>query len=146
MKSGIQIVPRRFVPRLGLLVFLLAPTAALPQVPAPVAGSTAPPPRQVRRIAGPLPVFDFYSPFWITLHHVLYAQARLETARPTTRSQPQQAASAEKKLPLEKLSEAEGRAWASAVAAYEKHWAKSDLLFDTELVRIKDRLEEIGDD
>ncbi len=145
MKSGCQIIARGIVPRLGLLVFLLVPAEALAQVPAPVAGSTAPPARELRRVAGPLPVFDFYSRFWINLHHALYAQARRQTARPTTRSKPQQGASAEKNLSLEKLSEAESRAWSFAVAAYAKRWANRDLLFDTEMVRIKDRLEEIGD-
>jgi hypothetical protein len=146
MKFVCQVLARSIVPRLILPVFLLVSTAALAQVPAPVAGSTSPPARELRRVPGPLPVFDFYSRFWINLHHVLYEQARLETARPTTRSQTQPAASAEKKHTTEKLSDAESRAWSSAVAAYEQHWAKSDLLFDTEMVRIKDRLEEIGDD
>lgn len=90
-------------------------------------------------------MFDFYSRFWINLHHVLYEQARREAARPTTRSQPQQSDGAEKNLAQEKLSDAESQAWASAVADYAKHWAKRDLLFDTEMVRIKDRLEEMGD-
>lgn len=145
MKFASHILAWRIAPHFRLLVLLLVPTAALAQVPAPVAGSTAPPARELRRVAGPLPVFDFYSRFWINLHHVLYAQARQETARPTTRSHPQPAASAAMNLSLEKLSDAESRAWSSAVAAYAKRWGTRDLLFDTELVRIKDRLEEIGD-
>ena len=145
MRSGFHIFARGLAPRLGLLLFLLAPTAALSQVPAPVTGSTIPPVQEERRNASPLPVFDFYSRFWINLHHVLYEQARREAARPTTRSQPQPSAGAEKNLSLEKLSDAEGRAWSSAVTDYAKHWARRDLLFDMEMVRIKDRLEEMGD-
>jgi hypothetical protein len=108
-------------------------------------GSTAPPVQGQRRIASPLPVFDFYSDFWINLHHVLYEQARRVAARPTTRSQTQSVEGAEKNLSLDKLSEAEGRAWSSAVTDYAKRWAHRDLQFDTEMVRIKDRLEEMGD-
>lgn len=124
---------------------LLAPTQGLPQAPAPVTGSTSAPARPLPRVPGPLPVFDFYSRFWVNLHHALYAQARRESARPTTRSQQSKAASGEKNLSLEKLSDAERQAWSSAVAAYAKRWATRDLQFDTEMVRIKDRLEEIGD-
>lgn len=114
-------------------------------MPAPVAGSTAPVVQQETRAANPLPVFDFYSRFWINLHHVLYEQARRVAARPTTRSQPQTAEGVQKTLPVEDFSDAERRAWSSAVADYAKHWSSRDLLFDTEMGRIKDRLEEIGD-
>ncbi len=124
---------------------MLVPSAALPQVPRAVEGSTAPPAQEAPRITGHLPVFDFYSEFWVNLHHVLYEQARLGTARPTTRSQSKQATGAEQKLSLEKLPEAESRAWSSSVADYAKYWANRDLLFDTEMVRIKDRLEDLGD-
>ena len=146
MKAACQILARGYAPGFAAFVLLAAPLTAAAQVPAPVAGTTAPPARTENRLARRLPVFDFYSGFWINLHHVLYEQARLEASRPTTRSQPKQPDGAERRLPLDELSTAEKQAWSSAVTEYAQHWTSHDLLFDAEMVRIKDRLAETGDD
>ena len=131
--------------RLALFFLFLAPALAHAQVPEPGTGSVPTPSREIVRIAHPLPVFEFHSGFWVNLHHVLYQQARLKAARPTTRSQPLPPAGAETLLSLEKLSGAEKSAWTSAVADYAKRWSSHDLLFDSEMARTKDRLEEMGD-
>ena len=133
-----------FASRFVLLIFLLSVARVQAQAPLPVEGSNRPI-QPDNRYGRKLPVFEFHSGFWINLHQVLYQQARREADRPTTRSQSKPPDSEEKNLSLEKLSEAEKHAWTSAVESYAKHWASRDLLFDMEMVRIKDRLEEIGD-
>ena len=93
---------------------------------------------------GPLPVFALYSNFWVNLHHVLYQQARLRSERPIVRSQnkPPEDAS---RLRLETLSAKEQADWDAALDVYAARMAPHDLLFDEDMVRINNRLSEMGE-
>ncbi|HUK54439.1 MAG TPA: hypothetical protein VL099_14220 [Candidatus Binatia bacterium] len=116
--------------------------AASAQVPQPGVGTNARPSATVPR--GPLPVFALYSSFWVNLHHVLYAQARLRSERPIVRSQDKPPVDAS--LPrLEDLSGKEQHDWNSALDEYAERMAPHDLQFDEDMVRINNRLSEMGD-
>lgn len=128
----------------ALLVVLVAPGAGA-QVPVPEKGSTGRTVEETARPPSPLPVFEFHSGFWINLHHVLYQQARLRAERPTTRSQTNAVNPPGEELSIENLSESERGPWARALAAYQHSVATRDLLFDTGMVRMKDRLAEMAD-
>jgi hypothetical protein len=93
---------------------------------------------------GSYPVFEFHSGFWINLHHALYEEARIREQRPTAR--PEASATAAKKVEGENASElpADGKqAWQAAVDYYATAMARRDLLFDSEMVDIKNRLAEL---
>lgn len=97
---------------------------------------------------GPLPVFELHSGFWINLHHTLYYEAKL-------RENP--AASSEKagpgtpiKLKTMRdsglaLSSAERQAWDGSVAYYLANYANKDLLFNTDLMLLKNQLGDFED-
>lgn len=122
---------------------LLAMTGtAAAQVPQPGVGTNARPSATVPR--GPLPVFALYSNFWVNLHHVLYEQARLRSERPIVRSQ-NKAPEAASRLRLEELSMSEQSDWNAALEVYTQRMAPHDLLFDEDMVRINNRLSEMGD-
>lgn len=93
---------------------------------------------------GPLPVFELHSGFWINLHHVLYEQARIRAA--TTAAARDKSASTQRptlKTPRDSsatLSAAEQRAWDDAVSYYAANYAGTGLLFNTELVLLKNQL------
>jgi hypothetical protein len=91
-----------------------------------------------------LPVFALYSSFWVNLHHVLYEQARLRSERPIVRSQ-NKPAEETSRLHLENLSGKELGDWNAAVDLYAQRMAPHDLLFDEDMVRINNRLSEMGD-
>lgn len=74
--------------------------------------------------AGPLPVFAFHSGMWFNLHHFLYQESRKPGERPAAAT------------PEEKGFEA-------AIAHYKKNLAGRDLLFDGDMVAIKNRLAEL---
>lgn len=128
----------------ALLLTLAAPTARA-QTPVPGQGSTDRPVIDFPRRLGPLPVFEFHSGFWLNLHHVLYLQARLRAEKPTTRSQLNTPPPSGELLALGDLSPEERRAWLQAVGAYQRSAATRDLLFDSAMVRMKDRLAEMAD-
>jgi hypothetical protein len=132
----------RFV---SALLLLLVAHGAAAQTPVPGQGSTGRAAIENARPLGPLPVFEFHSGFWINLHHVLYQQARLRAERPTTRSQTNTVQPSGEVLSFEDLSGAERSAWTQALAAYQHSAATRDLLFDTGMVRMKDRLAEMAD-
>jgi hypothetical protein len=120
---------------LPLLAFaLIGPGAAIAQV----SSSTY----------GPLPVFEFHSGFWVNLHHTLYYEAKQrETAMPV----PQKVGSGPKlRVKTMKdagtlLSPAERSIWDSAVAYYAANYADEDLLFSTDLILLKNQLEDFED-
>ncbi len=97
---------------------------------------------------GPLPVFEFHSGFWINLHHMLYYEAKL---RETPSTSPQKGDSAlPSKLKTMKdsatpLTQTERAAWDSSVAYYTANFANKDLLFNNDLVLLKNQLADFED-
>jgi hypothetical protein len=85
-----------------------------------------------------LPVFEFHSGFWVNLHHFLYQTAREQrnsTAAPTSGS-----ATAGENV---KLTEDEERAWKAAVDYYAANYAGRDLLFNGDLIALKNQLGDV---
>lgn len=130
---------------LSVLLLALAAPCARAQTPVPGQGSTERRVIESARNSSPLPVFEFHSGFWLNLHHVLYQQARLLAERPTTRLQANAAQPSGEMLSTEDLSAPERSAWTQALAAYEHFVATRDLLFDSGMVLMKDRLAEMAD-
>ena len=97
---------------------------------------------------GPLPVFEFHSGFWINLHHALYYEARQRTnpspVPQTSHSGPQLKLKSAKDASAG-LTPAEQIAWSSAVAYYAENFAGKDLLFNNDLVLLKNQLEDFED-
>jgi hypothetical protein len=96
---------------------------------------------------GPLPVFEFHSGFWINLHHTLYYEAKL---RETPSSAPQKPSTGSLKLETMKgvvasLSAAERAIWDSAVAYYAASYAEKDLLFNNDMILLKNQLGDFED-
>ena len=117
---------------LWLVTTLLCPLAA-------IAGP------QIDSQYGPLPVFELHSGFWVNLHHTLYQEARRRIAAP-----PEHAKAAKSSRPAIQvapgakvaLTATEERAWNEAVSYYATNYADKDLLFSTELVLLKNQLED----
>src|SRR6267378_6959237 len=99
---------------------------------------------QVDVTYGPLPVFELHSGFWINLHHRLYEEARQrrnvepvgtpksgKTGKPTLQIAP------DSKIAL---SSSEQHAWENAISYYAANYANKDLLFNTELLLLKNQL------
>jgi len=108
----------------------------------PGQGRALPPPaaqRDESRGTVALPVFEFHSGFWLNLHHLLYQQARIREERLTRK--PVQGVS--ELLPLSGFSDAEQQAWQASLGFYADTMAARDLLFDGDLVLIKNRLAEV---
>jgi hypothetical protein len=106
-------------PLLLLLGFVLS-------APAPAVAQ-----RQFDSPYGPLPVFELHSGFWINLHHTLYLQARQSRdgrGGPAGNSSPTRRTAAER------------QAWDAAVSYYTGNYADKDLLFNTELIALKNQL------
>jgi hypothetical protein len=99
--------------------------------------------RQGPRSNVPLPVFEFHSGFWVNLHHVLYEQARIRSGRPTRRSDDSKFATGAPSIRPFDLTPAETAAWNAALDYYAGALAGRDLLFDRDLVNIKNRLAEM---
>ena len=124
------IATRRLPILLLLLDLLLGPViAAAPQVDVTY---------------GPLPVFELHSGFWINLHHRLYEEARQrrnadspgtpksgKTGKPTLQIAP------DSKIVF---SSSEQHAWENAISYYAANYANKDLLFNTELLLLKNQL------
>ncbi|MBI3484089.1 MAG: hypothetical protein HY012_02920 [Acidobacteria bacterium] len=130
-----------------MLLFVFLSGGAAGQVPTPMQGTS-----KVRKAGeqseiGNYPVFEFHSGFWINLHHALYEQARVREQRPTARPEKLNAPSdGGKKASGEATSGspgAEDKAWNEAVEYYAATLARRDLLFDGEMVDIKNRLAEL---
>ena len=75
-------------------------------------------------------LFDFHSVFWMNLHHYLHALAR--PGGPLPEAVPASASAEERQQ------------WAAAVDHYKSQYGKRSLLFDEELVRIKQALATAG--
>jgi len=98
-------------------------------------------------MAGPLPVFELHSGFWINLHHTLYQEARQRGAARNTRRENSSNRQAASSAPTagSPLDAAEQKTWDAAVAFYASTYADKDLLFSTELVLITNQLGDFED-
>ncbi len=107
----------------------------------------AAPAQQSSSAYGPLPVFEFHSGFWINLHHLLYYEAKLRE----TPSKPSQKGAAAPPIKLNTmkdvapLSPAERAAWDSSVAYYSATYASKDLLFNNDMILLKNQLGDFED-
>jgi hypothetical protein len=97
---------------------------------------------------GPLPVFEFHSGFWVNLHHMLYYEAKLHEAP----SKPSQKNASTPQIKLKTmqdsataLSPAERLAWDSSVAYYAANYASKDLLFNNDMILLKNQLGDFED-
>lgn len=97
---------------------------------------------------GPLPVFEFHSGFWVNLHHTLYYQAK-QAATPAAAQQKSNSESQPKLKvtidPSTALTSEERAAWNGAVAYYAAHYVDKDLLFNNDLILLKNQLEDLED-
>jgi hypothetical protein len=117
-----------------LTLALLAPLAAVAQ--------------QSSSAYGPLPVFEFHSGFWINLHHMLYYEAKLRHAPPAAA----QKGSAGPQIKLNTMKDAapaltpaERLAWDSSVEYYAANYVNKDLLFNNDLILLKNQLGDFED-
>ena len=98
---------------------------------------------------GPLPVFELHSGFWINLHHALYLRSQAARDSHPVRQQ-RGNPDPQSKLKTMKdsapaLTPAETTAWNNAVAYYAANYANKDLLFNTDLMLLKNQLEDFED-
>jgi hypothetical protein len=107
-----------------LMLLVLAASLLLPSRAVPAES-------QVDSQYGPLPVFELHSGFWINLHHTLYGQARQSR---DGRGSPSGAGAATRRTLSEQL------AWDAAVSYYAANYQDKDLLFNTELILLKNQL------
>ena len=105
-------------------------------------------PQQSGSAYGPLPVFEFHSGFWINLHHMLYYEARLRASPPA----PAQKGSAGPQIRLKimkdaaaALTPAERFVWDSSVEYYVANYVNKDLLFNNDLILLKNQLGDFED-
>ncbi len=121
--------------------------SAAGQVPTPIRGTNTQRKAGEQAEIGNYPIFEFHSGFWINLHHELYEQARVREQRPTARPEKPSASSGEEKKTSGETTGgspvAEEKAWNESVAYYAATLARRDLLFDGEMVDIKNRLAEL---
>ncbi|MGC2333867.1 MAG: hypothetical protein WA581_20625 [Candidatus Acidiferrales bacterium] len=88
-------------------------------------------------------LFEFHSGFWINLHHFLYEQAAIATAGP--KGTPHEAELATDASMTAGLSEDESKVWSDALVYYRAKMLHHDLASDDDMVKIKNRLEDIED-
>src|SRR5580700_2137453 len=121
-------------------LFLLLPFALLTARAAPAQQSSS--------AYGPLPVFEFHSGFWINLHHTLYYEAKLRESPPTAPQKGNPVPQVKLKLMKDAataLSPAERITWDNSVAYYAANYANKDLLFNNELILLKNQLADFED-
>jgi len=127
--------------RRRLLAFATLTAAFLVSSPTPVAAAPSAIPAAPDATGRPA-LFDFQSNFWLNLHHFLYVTARaskgLDATRPAVTSALADTAG------FGALSAAEQGEWQAAVTYYEKNVADRDVLFDTGMVAINNRLSALG--
>jgi hypothetical protein len=119
---------------LFLTIVLLTPLAARAQ--------------QSSSAYGPLPVFEFHSGFWMNLHHMLYYEAKQRgtpALAPPKGNSPPQIKLKTMKDAATTLSPAERLAWDTSVDYYAANYANKDLLFNNDLVLLKNQLGDFED-
>ena len=132
----------------ALLAVLLATCATAQEACA--AGSSG---AQESHADEPLPVLDLHSGFWINLHHFVYQQARLRqgvlsaTEGSGAAPSPAQSGSGRRRTGemarTEALTPEERQAWTAALDYYSAQLAGQDLLFNGDMVNLKNRLSEM---
>jgi hypothetical protein len=92
-----------------------------------------------------LPAFEFHSGFWINLHHFLYLQGRLRNAQAPSGTVEDEAPQPEFEASgaVNGLTADQQKAWSAAVNAYAKDWSSRDLLRNSEMTIINNRLAEL---
>lgn len=127
------------------LVLLAAGTWAKSSVCAAQAGRAEQLARQQSSgTESPLPVFELHSGFWVNLHHFLYLQARLRKGNSVSMDSkrgtapPNEVPASLIGFPAEEI-----RAWQAAVAFYAKDLAGRDLLLNSDMETINNRLSEM---
>jgi hypothetical protein len=99
---------------------------------------------QVEPRFGPLPVFEFHSGFWVNLHHELYFEARERLNRPASPNRSSAAANQGKVRSMQDLTSsltpAEQAVWENAIKYYIVNYAGKDLLFNLDLILLKNQL------
>jgi hypothetical protein len=111
---------------------------------APTYGMKLPAAQQTYEAESPLPVFELHSGFWVNLHHFLYMQARLMNGNPSSMDNGRgEAPPDEPPASLLDFPSDEIRAWQDAVAFYAKDLAGRDLLLNSDMVNINNRLSEM---
>jgi hypothetical protein len=127
-------------PALAAFVLLLWPNCvaanALEELRAPAAQDSVP-------VASSDNLFVFHSGFWINLHHFLYEQAAIATAGP--KGTPHEAELSTDASIGAGLSKDDSRTWSDALVYYRAKMLPHDLASDDDLVKIKNRLEDMGD-
>jgi hypothetical protein len=88
-------------------------------------------------------LFEFHSGFWINLHHFLYEQAAIATAGP--KGTPHEAELSTDASITAGLSEDDSKTWSDALVYYRAKMLNRDLASDKDLVKIKNRLEDMED-
>jgi hypothetical protein len=88
-------------------------------------------------------LFEFHSGFWINLHHFLYEQAAIATAGP--KGTPHEAELSTDASIAAGLSEDDSKTWSDALVYYRAKMLNHDLASDGDLVKIKNRLEDMED-
>jgi len=104
---------------------------------------------QIEPRFGPLPVFEFHSGFWVNLHHELYFEARERLNRPASPSRSNAAVNQGKVRSMQDLASsltpAEQAAWENAIKYYVVNYAGKDLLFNLDLILLKNQLGDFED-
>jgi hypothetical protein len=97
---------------------------------------------------GPLPVFELHSGFWINLHHTLYYEAKQRQTSPAPAEKTNANSTPKLKTMRDAaatLSAAERTTWDAAVSFYTANYADKDLLFNNDLILLKNQLEDFED-
>ena len=100
-----------------------------------------PPTQEQKDAAAARPVFEFHSGFWVNLHHVLYEQARLKQQKPTNRGGG--TAGAPGTGTNRERAGANSPEWTAALNFYITEMGDRDLLFDTRMNEINNRLAQL---
>ncbi len=130
---------------IAVIVFLAALGCAQPSAARAYTYRANPPaPQQTSGTDSPLPVFELHSGFWINLHHFLYLQARLMNSNSTSAGNTRGAAPLHEPIAsLLGFPAGQITAWQDAVTFYQKDLAKRDLLLNSDMVNINNRLSEM---
>jgi len=87
------------------------------------------------------PLFSFHSNFWVNLHHFLYMTARARAGLDANRAAVGLVLG--DTVGFGTLTGDQQDGWAAALAHYDRAVARRDILFDSSLVAVNDRLAEL---
>lgn len=141
MNGAIGMFRPRLVRMLGRVAVAAAGLLLAPALACSARADHARRPRDFVPVASADNLFEFHSGFWINLHLFLYEQAAIATAGP--RGTPHEAELATDASMAAGLSEDESKAWSDALTFYRARMLRHDLASDDEMIKIKNRLEEI---